>query len=42
MPEVELSEVEEMSADERERAAEAAVDATSEDEEVMGFAPRDS
>ncbi len=42
MPEVTDATVEEMSPDEREQAAEEAVDATSDDEEVMGFAPRDS
>lgn len=41
MPEVADATVEEMTRDEREQAAEAAVDATG-DEEVMGFAPRDS
>ena len=41
MPEVADSEIEAMSADEREQAAEQAVDAA-EDEGVMGFAPRDS
>lgn len=44
MPEIEDAEVDEMTDDELATAAEEAVDATSEsdDEEVMGFAPRDS
>lgn len=42
MPEVDDAEVEEMTDDEIERAAEEAVDATEEGQEVMGFAPRDS
>ena len=41
MPEVQNSEVEKMSDDERERAAAEAVDATSEDTEVIGFATSD-
>lgn len=40
MPEVDRATVEEMTSDEIEQAVEAAIDAT--DEEVMGFAPRDS
>lgn len=40
MPEVDDAKVEEMTGDEIEQAAEEAIDAT--DEEVMGFAPRDS
>lgn len=42
MPEVDRSTVEAMTDDEIERAAEEAVDATGEDQEVMGFAPRNS
>ena len=44
MPEVDEAEVKEMSDDEIEQALEEAVDAgtESDDEEVMGFAPRDS
>jgi len=42
MPEVDQAEVEEMTDDEIERAAEEAIDTTGEDQEVMGFAPRDS
>ena len=42
MPEVDHADIEEMTADEQQRAVEAAVDATGDNEEVMGFAPRDS
>ena len=42
MPELETAEVEAMTDDEIAQAAEEAVDATNDDEEVMGFAPRDS